>query len=48
MTRTLFGREVKAMDSSNRRQIGAVEGVWEASCDELGGTDDVGCVLCKG
>lgn len=35
-------------DSSNRRQIGAVEGGLKQVCDELGGTDDVGCVLCKG
>lgn len=36
------------MEQRNRRQIGAVKGGLKQVCGELGGTDDVGCVLCKG
>ena len=48
MTRTLVEKWKGKWNSRNRRQIGSVERGLKQVCDELGGADDVGCVLCKG
>lgn len=50
MTRTLFGREVEGVNgtAATEGRLGQWKVVLKQVCDELGGTDDVGCVLCKG